>query len=59
MVHEIVNGGPHFNEVAKFLWPFELNKPAEGLRGSKTLYKDGGDAGNREDLINELINKMN
>ncbi|OIW01390.1 hypothetical protein TanjilG_10820 [Lupinus angustifolius] len=59
MVHQIDNLGPHFEEVVKFLWPFELNKPAEGLRGSKTLFKDGGDTGNREDLINELINKMN
>ncbi|XP_054814329.1 60S ribosomal protein L7-1 [Prosopis cineraria] len=59
MVHEIVNVGPHFEEVASFLWPFELSKPADGLRGSKTLYKDGGDTGNREDLINELIDKMN
>ncbi|XP_028799520.1 60S ribosomal protein L7-1 [Neltuma alba] len=59
MVHEIVNVGRHFEEVASFLWPFELNNPADGLQGSKTLYKDGGDTGNREDLINELINKMN
>ncbi|KAK7243659.1 hypothetical protein RIF29_38467 [Crotalaria pallida] len=59
MVHQIDNVGPHFNEVVKFLWPFQLNKPAEGLKGSKTLYKDGGDTGDREDLINELLNKMN
>ncbi|TKY62853.1 60S ribosomal protein L7-1 [Spatholobus suberectus] len=59
MVHQIYNVGPHFKEVVRFMWPFELNKPAEGLKGSKTLFKDGGDTGNREDLINELINKMN
>ncbi|RDX71443.1 60S ribosomal protein L7-1, partial [Mucuna pruriens] len=59
MVHQIYNVGPHFKEVIRFMWPFELNKPAEGLKGSKTLYKEGGDTGNREDLINELINKMN
>ncbi|XP_027349685.1 60S ribosomal protein L7-1 isoform X2 [Abrus precatorius] len=59
MVHQLYNVGPHFKEVVRFLWPFQLNKPAEGLKGSKTLYKDGGDTGNREDLINELINKMN
>ncbi|KAJ1375370.1 Ribosomal protein L7, eukaryotic [Sesbania bispinosa] len=59
MVHQIDNVGPHFKEVVRFLWPFELNKPAEGLKGSKSLYKDGGDTGNREELINELINKMN
>ncbi|KAK7396126.1 hypothetical protein VNO78_16910 [Psophocarpus tetragonolobus] len=59
MVHQIYNAGPHFKEVVRFMWPFELNKPGEGLKGSKTLYKDGGDTGNREDLINALINKMN
>ena len=59
MVHQIYNAGPHFKEVARFMWPFELNKPAEGLKGSKTIFKEGGDTGNREDLINELINKMN
>ncbi|KAK7336302.1 hypothetical protein VNO77_16838 [Canavalia gladiata] len=59
MVHQIYNVGPHFKEIVRFLWPFQLNKPIEGLKGSKALYKDGGDTGNREDLINELINKMN
>ncbi|XP_061369109.1 large ribosomal subunit protein uL30z [Gastrolobium bilobum] len=59
MVHQIDNVGPHFKEVVYFLWPFDLDKPAEGLKGSKTLFKDGGDTGNRQDLINELINKMN
>ena len=59
MVQQIDNVGPHFKEVVRFLWPFELNKPEEGLRGSKALFKDGGDTGNREDLINELISKMN
>ncbi|CAJ1919605.1 unnamed protein product [Sphenostylis stenocarpa] len=59
MVHQIYNVGPHFQEVVRFMWPFALNKPAEGLKGSKTLYKEGGDTGNREDLINELMDKMN
>ena len=58
-MHEIANVGPHFKEVTSFLWPFALNKPGGGLQGSKALYKDGGDTGNREDLINELIDKMN
>ncbi|XP_014491117.1 60S ribosomal protein L7-1 [Vigna radiata var. radiata] len=59
MVHQLYNAGPHFKEVVRFMWPFVLNKPAEGLKGSKTLFKEGGDTGNREDLINELIDKMN
>lgn len=59
IVHEIAHVGPHFKEVTRFLGPFILTKPEGALRGSKTVYKDGGDAGNREDQINELINKMN
>lgn len=59
IVHQIDNVGPHFKEVVRFMWPFELNKPADGLKGLKNRYKDGGDSGDREDLINELINKMN
>ncbi|CAL9010806.1 unnamed protein product [Prunus brigantina] len=59
IVHEIATIGPHFKEVTSFLWPFVLNKPEVGLKGSKMAYKDGGDAGDREDKINELISKMN
>ncbi|XP_022158980.1 60S ribosomal protein L7-1-like [Momordica charantia] len=59
IVHEIANVGPHFKEVISFLWPFELDRPREGLQGEKTLYKEGGDAGSREDHINDLISEMN
>ncbi|KAJ4845421.1 hypothetical protein Tsubulata_032362 [Turnera subulata] len=59
IVHEIVKVGQHFKEITKFLEPFALNKPKEGLQGKKKLYKDGGDAGIREHQINDLISKMN
>ena len=59
IVHEIASIGKHFKEAASFLWPFALNKPEAGLKGVKALYKQGGDTGNREDKINELISKMN
>ncbi|KAJ4981438.1 hypothetical protein NE237_032275 [Protea cynaroides] len=45
----------HFKEVVGFRAPSRLNKPKEGLQGRKKLYNDGGDAGNREDHISELI----
>ncbi|KAI9198471.1 hypothetical protein LWI28_016503 [Acer negundo] len=54
----ITNVGPHFKEVMNFLRLFQLNK-TEGLLGKKQPFKDGGEAGNREDQINELIDKMN
>ncbi|KAJ8751612.1 hypothetical protein K2173_025765 [Erythroxylum novogranatense] len=59
IIHEITTVGPHFKEVTHFLEAFALNKPKEGLHGKKSLYKDGGDTGHREDQINDLISKMN
>ncbi|KAK9054634.1 hypothetical protein SSX86_025713 [Deinandra increscens subsp. villosa] len=59
IVSEIANVGPHFKEVCHFLCPFNLNKPEKALQGKKKPFRDGGDSGNRGDLINEFINKMN
>ncbi|XP_076886358.1 large ribosomal subunit protein uL30z-like [Bidens hawaiensis] len=59
IVNEIANVGPHFKDVCSFLCPFSLNKPEKALQGKKKPFRDGGDSGNREDQINELINKMN
>ncbi|KAK2973962.1 hypothetical protein RJ640_030141, partial [Escallonia rubra] len=59
IVNEIANVGKHFKEVTSFLCPFALNKPEKALQGKKKPYKDGGDAGNREDHINDLISMMN
>ncbi|XP_031266395.1 60S ribosomal protein L7-1 [Pistacia vera] len=58
LVHEIANVGPHFKEVIKFLGPFLLSKPG-GFLGKKQRFKDGGESGDREDQINDLISKMN
>uniref|UniRef100_A0A0E0ENJ1 Uncharacterized protein n=1 Tax=Oryza meridionalis TaxID=40149 RepID=A0A0E0ENJ1_9ORYZ len=54
LVHEIASVGPHFREASNFLMPFKLKCP-ERLQMKKKPYKDGGDSGNREDKINELI----
>ncbi|GMI70165.1 hypothetical protein like AT1G80750 [Hibiscus trionum] len=60
IVHEIMNVGPHFKEVIRFMGPLILSKPEDGvIKGKKQPYKEGGDAGNREDEINDLISKMN
>lgn len=59
VVTEIANVGPHFKEVTGFLYPFALNKPEKALQGKKKRFLDGGDSGNREDHINELVSKMN
>jgi len=58
LVHEIVTVGPHFREANNFLWPFKL-RPAKGGQAKKRKgFCEGGQAGNREDLMNRLIAKM-
>jgi len=59
LIHEILTVGPHFRQANKFLWPFKLNPPRGGYKRVLTHYVEGGDAGNREDKINQLIQRMN
>ncbi|KAF3635357.1 60S ribosomal protein L7 [Capsicum annuum] len=59
LVHEIITVGPHFKEANNFLWPFQLKAPLGGLKKKRNHYVEGGDAGNRENFINELIRRMN
>jgi len=61
IVHEIYTVGPHFKQVSNFLWPFKLSAPRGGFKCKRHGYCEirGGDWGNREELINELIARMN
>jgi large subunit ribosomal protein L7e len=53
--HEIYTVGPNFTAAARFLWPFKLNQPVGGFRAIRRHYVQGGDYGNRENLIDDLI----
>jgi len=59
LIHEILTVGPHFREANNFLWPFKLKAPLGGMKKKRNHYVEGGDAGNREEYINELIRRMN
>lgn len=61
LVHELYTVGPHFKQVSNFLWPFKLSSPRGGFVCKRHGFCEqrGGDWGNREDLINELIGRMN
>ncbi|KAF1842587.1 60S ribosomal protein L7 [Cucurbitaria berberidis CBS 394.84] len=60
LIHEIYTVGPNFKQASNFLWPFKLNSPTGGFRKRKFKhFIEGGDLGNREDKINELIRQMN
>jgi len=59
IIHEIHTCGPAFKEVNNFLWPFKLSNPLGGWKNKGIHFAEGGDAGNREELINKLVQKMN
>jgi len=59
LIHEIHTCGPHFKEANNFLWPFKLSNPLGGWKDKGIHFSEGGDAGNREELINKLVARMN
>jgi len=58
IVNQLKTVGPYFSKVNKFLWNFKLHTPRGGWRRIRLHYCEGGDAGNREELINKLIVRM-
>ncbi|XP_030755397.1 60S ribosomal protein L7 [Sitophilus oryzae] len=58
LIHELFTVGPSFKYASHFLWPFKLNTPTGGWRKKTNHYVEGGDFGNREDKINELLRRM-
>jgi large subunit ribosomal protein L7e len=58
LIHEIVTVGPHFKEANNFLWPFKLTSARGGMERKLNGFSEGGQAGLREELINELIQRM-
>jgi len=59
LVHEISTVGENFKRANNFLWPFKLSCPTGGMRKKTNHFVEGGDHGNREDFINQLVRKMN
>jgi len=59
IIHELYTCGPNFKEVNNFLWPFKLSSPNGGFSKKRIHFVEGGDCGNREHFINNLVRKMN
>jgi len=58
VIHELYTVGKHFKQVSNFLWPFKLNNPNGGWRKKANHFAEGGDFGNREQYINQLLRRM-
>ena len=58
LIHEIYTVGPAFKKANNFLWPFKLRSPTGGYVKKTTHFNEGGDAGNRGNLIGKLVNRM-
>lgn len=58
LVKDIFTVGSSFKYTSNFLWPFKLNTPTGGWRKKTVHYVEGGDFGNREDKINNLLRNM-
>lgn len=59
LVHEIFTCGPNFKAANNFLWPFKLSSALGGFSKKGNHFAEGGDAGNREEYINQLVRRMN
>jgi len=58
IVHEVFTVGANFRKVTNFLWPFKLGTPTGGWSRKSNHFVEGGDFGNREGMINELLKRM-
>jgi large subunit ribosomal protein L7e len=58
LINEIATCGPHFKEANNLIWPFKLNPPKGGMTAKRHHFIQGGDWGNREEKVNDLINRM-
>jgi large subunit ribosomal protein L7e len=58
LIEEVSQCGPHFKEANNFIWPFKLSNPRFGFNNKNHSYQKDGDWGNREERINELVNRM-
>jgi large subunit ribosomal protein L7e len=58
LIHQIVTVGPHFKQATNFLWPFKLTHPTGGYESIKKHFVLGGSFGNREEYMNQLVQKM-
>jgi len=58
LITELYTVGTHFKEANNFLWSFKLSSPKGGFSNKRHPFQKGGDWGNREEAINDLVARM-
>lgn len=58
LVHELFTCGTNFKAANSFMWYFKLSSPKGGFSNKRHSFQQGGDYGNREEFINQLVNRM-
>uniref|UniRef100_A0A7S1PDR8 60S ribosomal protein L7 n=1 Tax=Percolomonas cosmopolitus TaxID=63605 RepID=A0A7S1PDR8_9EUKA len=60
LIHELYTAGDNFKYCSRAVWPFKLRHPKGGFAkgGIKKHFVLGGEIGNQEKYINDLINRM-
>lgn len=58
LIHQLVTCGTHFKECNNLLWRFKLSSPIHGFKAKRRSFIQGGDWGDREGKINNLVKRM-
>jgi len=58
LIHELYSVGDEFAKVKSFLWTFQLAAPRSKFQKEKLDFKDGGDYGDRGEMMDDLIRQM-
>jgi len=59
LIHEIYTVGPKFRQANRFLWPFKMSAAKGGMPKKRLHFIEGGQYGDREQFINNLVRRMN
>jgi large subunit ribosomal protein L7e len=58
LITELYTCGTNFKQANNFLWAFKLSSPSGGFNNKRHPFQKGGDWGNRDEAINDLVARM-
>jgi large subunit ribosomal protein L7e len=58
LITELYTCGTNFKAANNFMWSYKLCSPSGGFNNKRHPFQKGGDWGNRDEEINELVSRM-